>query len=401
MARGRKPKAATASQNDNTVASRLRSRTAPTNGEDESTPPAGTIQQDKTVSRDPQPESIERDSTRKQIQMTCSNIEKLIKERGSRRACLGLLNKLDDMLATVERLNLLVKDPSDADEFSKQAQIQIDLFSLIESKKEDVEAYVTLRADDESSVGSCMQSIKSVPLATRPSAPDRNEEIQSEKLLAEAQKRAAVAQQEAARLQKRLEEVNKKADLANKEASKLSDAAIRRGSAPTIISSPFHGWGDGAINDWRHRSTHEPTKEDGEEEAPDDWIDRFCNGLEEANWPLGQTQLITDWTSKAVYHTLKLLDLPARLPTRRSYRGGRLAGLRQRFRLDSCCGDWTSVSPPLFSKDKRINHGHGSSHQPSLPQLGLLNARSGKNGYDGSSLSISKDSCNATFDRMI
>jgi hypothetical protein len=92
--------------------------------------------------------------------------------------------------------------------------------------------------------------------------------------------------------------------------------------------------------------------------------------------PLGQTQLITDWTSKAVYHTLKLLDLPARLPTRRSYRGGRLAGLRQRFRLDSCCGDWTSVSPPLFSKDKRINHGHGSSHQPSLPQLGLLNARS-------------------------
>ena len=32
------------------------------------------------------------------------------------------------------------------------------------------------------------------------------------------------------------------------------------------------------------RSTQEPTKEDGEEEAPDDWIDRYCNGLEEANW---------------------------------------------------------------------------------------------------------------------
>jgi hypothetical protein len=25
--------------------------------------------------------------------------------------------------------------------------------------------------------------------------------------------------------------------------------------------------------------------------------------------PFGQTQLITDWTSRAVYHTLKLLDL--------------------------------------------------------------------------------------------
>ncbi|EFX65688.1 hypothetical protein DAPPUDRAFT_117059 [Daphnia pulex] len=257
MARGRKSKAATASQNDNTVASRLRSRTVPANV--------------KNISRVPQPETIERDATRKQIQMTCSCIDKLIKERGSRRACLGLLNKLDDMLATVERLNLLVVDPSDADEFSKQAQIQIDLFTLIESKKEDVEAYVTLRADDESSVGSCMQSIKGVPLATRPSAPDNEK---SKKLLAEAQKRAAEAQQEAAQLQKRLEEVNKKADLANKEASKQSDAAMRRGSAPTIISNPFHGWGDGGIDDWHRRSTHEPTKEDGEEEAPDDWIDR-------------------------------------------------------------------------------------------------------------------------------
>jgi DNA mismatch repair ATPase MutS len=284
MQRGRKSKAATASQNDNTVASRLRSRTVPTNGEDESTLTADINQQDKTVSRDPQPESIERDSTRKQIQMTCSCIDKLIKERGSRRACLGLLNKLDDMLATVERLNLLVVDPSDADEFSKQAQIQIELFTLIESKKEDVENYVTLRADDESSVGSCIHSVKSVPPATRPPAADRNEETQSEKSLAEARKRVADAQQEAAQLRERLEEVNKKADLANKEESKLSDAAIRRGSAPTITSSPFHGWGDGAIEDWRHRSTHEPTKEDGEEEAPDDWIYRYCNGLEEANW---------------------------------------------------------------------------------------------------------------------
>lgn len=103
-------------------------------------------------------------------------------------------------------------------------------------------------------------------------------------MLAEAQKRAAEAQQEAAQLQKRLEEANKKADLANKEASKLSDAAMRRGSAPTIISDPFHGWGDGVTDDWHRRSTHEPTKKDGEEEAPDDWIDRYCNGLEEANW---------------------------------------------------------------------------------------------------------------------
>ena len=102
------------------------------------------------------------------------------------------------MLATVERLNLLVVDPSDADKFSEQAKIQIDLFTLIESKKEDVEAYVTLRIDDESSVGSCIQSIKGVPLATRPSAPDKKEETQSKKLLADAQKRAAEAQQEAA-----------------------------------------------------------------------------------------------------------------------------------------------------------------------------------------------------------
>jgi hypothetical protein len=188
------------------------------------------------------------------------------------------------MLATVKRLNLLVVDPSDADEFSKQAQIQIDLFTLIECKKEDVEAYVTLRADDESSVGSCMQSVKSVPPATGPPAPDRNQETQSEKWLAEAQKRAAEAQQEAAQLRERLEEINKKADLANKEAIKLSDAALRRSSAPIIISSPFHGWGDGAIDDWHRRSTHEPTKEDGEEDAPDDWFDRYCNVLEEANW---------------------------------------------------------------------------------------------------------------------
>jgi hypothetical protein len=96
MARGRKSKAATASQNDNTVASRLRSRTVPANGEDESTPPADPTQQVKNISRVPQPEAIERDATRMQIQMTCSCIDKLIKERGSRRACLGLLNKLDD-----------------------------------------------------------------------------------------------------------------------------------------------------------------------------------------------------------------------------------------------------------------------------------------------------------------
>jgi hypothetical protein len=67
MARGRKSKGATASQNDNTVASRLRSRTVPAKGEDESTHPADTTQQDKNISRVPQPEAIERDSTRKQI----------------------------------------------------------------------------------------------------------------------------------------------------------------------------------------------------------------------------------------------------------------------------------------------------------------------------------------------
>ena len=100
MARGRKSKAATASQNDNTVASRLRSRTVPTKGEDESSPPADPTQQVKNISRVPQPEAIERDATRKQIQMTCSYIDKLIKERGSRRACLGLLDKLDGMCGT-------------------------------------------------------------------------------------------------------------------------------------------------------------------------------------------------------------------------------------------------------------------------------------------------------------
>lgn len=92
--------------------------------------------------------------------------------------------------------------------------------------------------------------------------------------------------------------------------------------------------------------------------------------------PFGQTQLITDWTSRAVYRTLKLLDLLVLLPTKRSYRGGRLAGLRKRFRFDSSCGDWTAASPPLFSKEKRITHGYGSFHQPSLPKLGLQNARS-------------------------
>ena len=84
MARGRKSKAATASQNDNTVASRLRSRAVPTKGEDESSPPADPTQQVKNILRVPQPEAIERDATRKQIQMTCSYIDKLIKEGGSR-----------------------------------------------------------------------------------------------------------------------------------------------------------------------------------------------------------------------------------------------------------------------------------------------------------------------------
>ena len=86
--------------------------------------------------------------TRRLIELTCDMIGKLIREGGSRLACQGLANKLDYMLAATERLNLLLVDPGDAEEFQRQVTVQLNLFAVIEAVKENVDDYVLSRADD-------------------------------------------------------------------------------------------------------------------------------------------------------------------------------------------------------------------------------------------------------------
>ncbi|KAK4017436.1 hypothetical protein OUZ56_032747 [Daphnia magna] len=81
-------------------------------------------------------------------------INKLIADNGSRRACHGLVDKLDSIYADTERLNLLAVMPNDAEEYGRQAAIQIALFTQIETAKKDVDGFIDSRADEASSMAS-------------------------------------------------------------------------------------------------------------------------------------------------------------------------------------------------------------------------------------------------------
>ena len=99
-------------------------------------------------------DAVERGAVRYKIDLACKMINTLIADNGSRRACHGLVDKLDSMFADTERLNLLAVMPNDAEEFGKQAAIQIALFTQIETAKEDVDGFIDSRADEASSIAS-------------------------------------------------------------------------------------------------------------------------------------------------------------------------------------------------------------------------------------------------------
>ncbi len=98
-------------------------------------------------------DAVERD-VRSKIDLACKINNTLIADNGFRRACRGLVDKLDSMLADTERLNLLAVMPNDAEEFGRQAAIQIALFTQIETAKEDVDGFIDSRADEASSIAS-------------------------------------------------------------------------------------------------------------------------------------------------------------------------------------------------------------------------------------------------------
>ncbi|KAI9562518.1 hypothetical protein GHT06_009962 [Daphnia sinensis] len=176
-------------------------------------------------------------------------ISKLIAENGSRRACRGLVDKLDSMYADTERLNLLAVMPNHTEEFGRQAAIQIALFTQIETAKEDVDEFI-------------------------------------KSSLADAKQKAEEAQRNAEKLQKESVDEKRKAEEANKEVN-LTGAIEKRKSANTVISDGQHDWGDkeAAINDWRRKSLIEPRSRETEEEGePDCWIDRYFSGLEDPTW---------------------------------------------------------------------------------------------------------------------
>ncbi len=89
-------------------------------------------------------DAVKRDAVRSKIDIACQMINKLIADNGSRRACRGLVDKLDSMYAETKRLNLLAVTPIDAEEFGRQAVIQIALFTQMETAKEDVDGFIIL-----------------------------------------------------------------------------------------------------------------------------------------------------------------------------------------------------------------------------------------------------------------
>ena len=58
------------------------------------------------------------------------------------------------MYVDTERLNMLAVMPNDAQEFGRQAAIQIALFTQIETAKGDVDGFIDTRADDDSPIAS-------------------------------------------------------------------------------------------------------------------------------------------------------------------------------------------------------------------------------------------------------
>ncbi|KAI9551202.1 hypothetical protein GHT06_005386 [Daphnia sinensis] len=224
-------------------------------------------------------DAVERDAVRSKIDLACQMISKLIAENGSRRACRGLVDKLDSMYADTERLNLLAVMPNHTEEFGRQAAIQIALFTQIETAKEDVDEFIKSCADEASSIASFQ------PLSIR-SEVLRNWIQTTSQALADAKQKAEEAQRNAEKLQKESVDEKRKAEEANKEVN-LTGAIEKRKSANTVISDGQHDWGDkeAAINDWRRKSLIEPRSRETEEEGePDCWIDRYFSGLEDPTW---------------------------------------------------------------------------------------------------------------------
>lgn len=231
-------------------------------------------------------DAVERDAVRSKIDLACKMINTLIADNGSRRACRGLVDKLDSMFADTERLNLLAVMPNDAEEFGRQAAIQIALFTQIETAKEDVDGFIDSRADEASSIASFQPlSIRSEVLRNWTQTQQLRQ--QTSQALIDAKQKAEEAQRTAEKLQKESDDAKQKADEANKEVANLTGAIGKRKSASTVISGGNHDWGvkKAAINDWRRKSLIEPRSQETEEEGePDCWIDRYCSGLEDPTW---------------------------------------------------------------------------------------------------------------------
>ena len=101
-------------------------------------------------------------------------ISKFISEQGSRIACLGLIDKLAPLLTESDRLNLLAVTPTEAEEYDKQIQEQLELFTAVEAAREDVETYMNSRFDDAASVG----TYRSMSIRSQAAPIPGNEETQ-------------------------------------------------------------------------------------------------------------------------------------------------------------------------------------------------------------------------------
>ncbi len=84
----------------------------------------------------------------------------------------------------------------------------------------------------------------------------------------------------------------------------------------------------------------------------------------------GQKQSLYDWASSTELQSLHEHGLLSFFPTRRSYRGGRAAGIRFEARTSFYSNHPKQFTRPLLSKERRVPVTPSSS----LPKLGLLNA---------------------------
>ena len=260
-----------------------------------------------------------RNGLRRQIEIACGMINNIIESRGSRRACRALVKKIDSMFEETERLNLIAVSPNDSDAYDEQVAIQLALFTAIETIKENVESFeeqlleeplstysfrtpsirsealqqstrthtTTVDSDDTRRQGlqrHIQQQIEETLRNLRLPTADDHQRLDD--VLTGVRQQAAAANQHQ-RDQGELLEAQRRAEEAVQKVVRLQSQMERRNSAPTIISPGLHNWDakEAAINDWRRRSFAEskPTIRD-EEEAPDEWIVRYCNNEEEPNW---------------------------------------------------------------------------------------------------------------------